>query len=86
MRTETYGGERGVEFSSPINQPSPERKDVEFPLERVSEDWNGGAGNGLGTLYAFVKVEDSGCAGQYNWKRNAFLLTVAFHLCQKKQR
>lgn len=52
----------------------------------VSEDWNGGAGNGLGTLYAFVKVEDLGCAGQCNWKMNPFLLTVSFHLCQKKQR
>ena len=71
---------------SQINKPSPERKDVEFPLERVSEDWNGGAGNGLGTLYAFVKVEDLGCAGQYNWKRNPFLRTVSFHLCQKKNR
>ena len=81
------GKGRGVEFSSPINQPSPERKGhVEFPPERVSEDWNGGAGNGLGTLYAFVKVEDLGCAGQYNWKRNPFLRTVSFHLCQKKQR
>lgn len=34
----------------------------------VHEDWNGGAGNGLGTLYAFQKASDKGAAAGIDLK------------------